>query len=102
MYLFDTNIWLERLLDQDNSAVVGELLDKIPSDQILISDFCFHSLSLILTRHTQFQTLIDFIEDVVIDGGVRLVTCPPKEIARVIDVMNQFRLDFDALRTKHK
>ena len=70
MYLVDTNIWLERLLDQNNSAVVGELFDKIPLDQLFITDFSFHSICVILTRLKHPQTLIDFIEDVVIDGDI--------------------------------
>lgn len=95
MYLFDTNIWLERLLDQDNSEVVGELLDKIPLEQIFVTDFSFHSICLILTRHKQSQTLIDFIADVVIDGNIRLLTCRPEEIVLVVEVMDRFGLDFD-------
>ena len=35
MYLLDTNIWLERLLDQDRADEVRQLLDKVPSDQLL-------------------------------------------------------------------
>jgi len=50
MYLLDTNIWLERLLGQDNSEDVGRLLDQIRSDQLFITDFSFHSLCVILTR----------------------------------------------------
>lgn len=95
MYLFDTNIWLERLLDQDNSVLVGELLDQIPLDQIFVTDFSFHSICIILTRHKQSQTLIDFIDDVVVDGGIRLLSCNTQEIVLVTDAMDRFGLDFD-------
>ena len=44
MYLLDTNIWLERLLGQSQSATVGRLLERLPLDQILMSDFTLHSL----------------------------------------------------------
>jgi uncharacterized protein len=54
MYLADTNIWLERLLGQANSDEVGQFLDQIPSNQIFITDFAFHSICVILTR---LQTL---------------------------------------------
>jgi hypothetical protein len=50
MYLLGTNIWLERLLGQINAEKVGALLDKIPADQLYISDFSFHSICVILTR----------------------------------------------------
>lgn len=95
MYLFDTNIWLERLLDQENSTVVGELLDQVPLDQLFITDFSFHSICVILTRLKHSQTLVEFIEDVVIDGDIRLLTSPPPEIVQVIDAMERLNLDFD-------
>jgi len=95
MYLFDTNIWLERLLDQDNSVLVGELLDQILLDQIFITDFSFHSICIILTRHKQSQTLIDFIDDVIVNGDIRLLTCSSQEIVLVTNVMDRFGLDFD-------
>jgi predicted nucleic acid-binding protein len=95
MYLIDTNIWLERLLAQDNSEVVGELLDKIPLEQIFITDFSFHSICVILTRLKHSQALMDFIEDVVIDGEIKLLTTRPDEISLVLDVMNSLNLDFD-------
>ncbi len=34
MYLVDTNIWLERLLDQERSAEVGQFLSRIPADRL--------------------------------------------------------------------
>lgn len=32
MYLVDTNVWLERLLDQARSDEVGQFLDAIASE----------------------------------------------------------------------
>lgn len=31
MYLVDTNVWLERLLGQEQSAKVGQFLDQTPT-----------------------------------------------------------------------
>lgn len=50
MYLVDTNVWLERLLDQSRSAEVGQFLGAIPSDQLLMSGFTLHSIGIILDR----------------------------------------------------
>lgn len=44
MYLVDTNIWLERLLGQAKSDEVGQFLDQTPPNQLLITDFAFHSI----------------------------------------------------------
>ena len=38
MYLVDTNIWLERLLDQARSGEVGHFLNHIPSERLFITD----------------------------------------------------------------
>ena len=39
MYLVDTNIWLERLLGQEKSEIVGEFLNNVPAENLSISDF---------------------------------------------------------------
>ncbi len=31
MYLVDTNVWLERLLDQEQSGAAGEFMARVPS-----------------------------------------------------------------------
>lgn len=41
MYLLDTNIWLERLLEQERAEEVGQLLERLSSDELLITDFSF-------------------------------------------------------------
>lgn len=50
MYLVDTNIWLERLLDQEKSEEVGRFLAKTPTNRLIISDFSLHSIGVILDR----------------------------------------------------
>jgi len=50
MYLVDTNIWLERLLDQDRSDEVGDFLALVSTDQLLMSDFSLHSIGIIFCR----------------------------------------------------
>ena len=32
MYLVDTNVWLERLLDQERSSEVGQFLASVPGN----------------------------------------------------------------------
>lgn len=50
MYLLDTNVWLERLLDQERSNEVGQFLDRVSSEQLFITDFAFHSIGVVLTK----------------------------------------------------
>jgi hypothetical protein len=44
MFLVDTNVWLERLLDQDRTAEVGDFLDRFPSGRLFMTDFALHSI----------------------------------------------------------
>jgi hypothetical protein len=95
MYLVDTNIWLERLLDQARSEEVGEFLSQIPTEHLLMSDFSLHSIGVILTRLGQTDTLPEFVDDVFIQGGVTLISVPPANMCQLVAGINQFNLDFD-------
>ncbi len=95
MYLLDTNIWLERLLGQPQSAVVGQLLNRVPLTQIVMSDFTFHSLGVILDRVGLRQIFTLFVQDVLIDGNIALVSLAPMAMYRTVAIMDRFDLDFD-------
>ena len=95
MYLLDTNIWLERLLDQERSAEVGEFLQQTPSEELMISDFSLHSIGVILSRLGKQGILPEFIDDLFINGNIHLGTTPPEEMSQIVEIMERFRLDFD-------
>ena len=95
MYLVDTNIWIERLLDQEQSAEVGQLLSKIPGDQLLVSDFTLHSIGIILDRLKHRPVLVQFVDDVFLRGGATLVSVQPQAMHQVVATMDRFHLDFD-------
>ncbi len=63
MYLLDTNIWLERMLDQARSEEVGQLLDQVPSDQLFMTDFSLHSIGVILHRLRRQEEFLRFVQD---------------------------------------
>jgi predicted nucleic acid-binding protein len=73
----------------------GSCKQPIAAHQTFISDFSFHSICIILTRHKKPQALIDFIEDVVTNGGIGLITCRPEEVVLVVEAMDDFGFDFD-------
>jgi len=95
MYLVDTNIWLERLLEQERNEEVAKFLNLIPTEKLFITDFSFHSISIILTKLRKFKILTTFIHDVFIKGEVSLISLAPKDILKIIPVMDKFKLDFD-------
>ena len=95
MYLVDTNIWLERLLEQDRSEEVRQLLERVPTDELLITDFSFHSIGVIFHRLKRRADFLTFVQDVLIDGALVVVALQPLQMFRVVDMMNTHRLDFD-------
>jgi len=80
MYLVDTNIWLERLLDQEKSEIVGKFLDIVPSEKLFISDFAFHSIGVILCRIGKRDALKQFTDDIFKNGEVSLLNLVPDDI----------------------
>jgi predicted nucleic acid-binding protein len=95
MYLIDTNVWLERLLDQARSDEVGQFLDAIASDELLMSDFTLHSIGIILDRLGRRSALPQFVDDLFVHGEVGLVSVPPEGMGDLVTQMEQFSLDFD-------
>lgn len=95
MYLVDTNVWLERLLNQAKSAEVGQFLNKVSSSDLYDTDFAFHSICVILSRLARTNVLIDFVQDVFIDGEVGLISIKPSDTQLVIDAIDTHRFDFD-------
>jgi len=95
MYLVDTNIWLERLLEQERSEEVAKFLNSIPTEKLFITDFSFHSISIVLTKFKKFEILTKFVHDLFIEGRVFLISLAPEDILKVVQVMEKFKLDFD-------
>ena len=56
VYLVDTNIWLERLLDQAGSEEVGQSLQRVWNDRLYLSDFTLHSIGIILLKLDEAAT----------------------------------------------
>jgi len=91
----DTNIWLERLLDQAGSEEVGQFLQRVSNDRLYLSDFTLHSIGIILLKLDEAATFARFVQDVLIDGVVRLVALQPEDMTNVTDAAEKYKLDFD-------
>lgn len=95
MYLVDTNVWLERLLDQARSGEVGSFLDSISSEHLFITDFAFHSISVVMSKLNRGDALLRFVQDAFIDGSVALIHLEPEDTQSILNVTERFNLDFD-------
>lgn len=94
-YLVDTNIWLERLLDQDKSEIVSHFLSVIPSNQLFVMDFAIHSIGVILSRLKKLDTFEIFLNDIFLNGQIEQLTLEPLELLDVLDNIVKYNLDFD-------
>jgi predicted nucleic acid-binding protein len=95
VYLVDTNIWLERLLDQARSEEVGNFLQRVSGDRIYLTDFTLHSIGIILLKLREPATFSGFVQDVLIDGPARVVGLQPEDMAGLIGAAGNYKLDFD-------
>jgi hypothetical protein len=53
MYLVDTNVWLEALLDQEHAEEARNFLQRTDSVILFLTDFSLFSIGIILTRHQE-------------------------------------------------
>lgn len=95
MFLVDTNVWLEHLLDQERAGEVKSFLDQTPSHLLYMTDFTFHSIGIILTRLGKLEAFLLFVQDAFVDGAVSLVHLSPQNTKQIAEVMHQHNLDFD-------
>ncbi len=93
--LLDTNLFLEIILSQEKSVEAKTLLLKSGEHEFFITDYSLHSVGLILFRRKQHQAFEDFVEDVLLNGGIRLLSLYPAEMESVISASQKFSLDFD-------
>lgn len=94
-YLVDTNVWLERLLDQHKSEIVSEFLNNVPSDQLFVTDFAIHSIGIILCRLKKFEILRMFYNDLFVNGQIEQLTLDPTDLIDFTNNIMKYGLDFD-------
>lgn len=94
-YLVDTNVWLERLLDQEKSEIVSLFLDTISLDDLFVSDFAIHSIGVILSRYKKLNIFEKFLNDLFVNGQIEQLSLNSGDLMNVISNIQEFDLDFD-------
>lgn len=93
--LLDTNIFLEIILSQEKAEEAKELLLKASQHEFFITDYSLHSIGLLLFRKKQHEAFRAFVEDVLMNGGIGLLSLYPDEMEPVTSASQKFSLDFD-------
>jgi predicted nucleic acid-binding protein len=94
MYLVDTNIFLETLLDQDKTTEVQSFLRSTDLNIIFMTDFSLYSIGITLFRLKKFALFVSFLEDIVVDG-IDILSLNPEDLKTLDQSVQQFSLDFD-------
>jgi uncharacterized protein len=95
MYLVDTNVWLELLLEQERANEVLQFLQSVETYQLSITEFALNSIGLITTRLGKGDIFEAFIGDIIEDATVQRICLSAHDLKRIISTMHRFHLDFD-------
>ncbi len=94
MFLVDTNVFLEVLLEQKNHLEAEKFLQSVPSEFLHVSDFSLYSVGIILTRLKKPKVFRIFSADLM-DSGVTLLRLSPIEFDALVRAIQEFSIDFD-------
>ncbi len=95
MFLVDTNVWLERLLDQERADEAGRFLAAVEASDLVITDFSLYSIGIILCRLGKEEVFEDFVSDTLLDSGVSRFRVDAEDMRQLLAARRQFTLDFD-------
>jgi len=92
MYLVDTNVFLEILLNQKRKEKCKKFLNANVG-RLHISDFSLHSIGVILFRKGRANAFRKFIDDSM--PNTQLLSLPIDRYKDVVKAQKEFGLDFD-------
>jgi predicted nucleic acid-binding protein len=95
MFLVDTNIWLELLLEQEKAEEVKNFLQNRESRELAITEFSLYSIGIILNKFGKIAVFKDFITDTIIKSSVNRICLNANQLKSCADTMKKFSLDFD-------
>lgn len=84
MYLLDTNIILEFLLNQEKADDVQRLLLEVPPEHLHLSEFTLDSIGVILFRRDMHAVFLKAIDDLILVGGLQLMRLCPDDLQKLI------------------
>ena len=94
MYLLDSNVWLENLLEQERAEEVRVLLERASPNSLYVTEFSLGSIGVILIREGLSSILARFLDN-LIEDEVNIIRLSPQDLKQVITACQDFNLDFD-------
>jgi Predicted nucleic acid-binding protein, contains PIN domain len=94
MYLIDTNIWLELLLEQERSKECRIFFERMDSKLLFISEFSLYSIGVILFKLKKESVFDDFLE-YLFKSEISVARLSLKDMKQLVLIKQKFNLDFD-------
>lgn len=95
MFLLDTNIFLEWMLNRERADDVQAMLDRIDPSELAISDFSLFSIGIIYSRHGRLSDYLTFLNRDILEKGIRVMPLPLENHGIMVDAAEKYGLDFD-------
>jgi predicted nucleic acid-binding protein len=92
VFLFDTNIFLEILLDQEKKEVCKKILND-NFGNIYLSDFSLHSIGVILLKQKKLKIFDHFLRDILPHSTI--LSLPKEKYSEITSFASKYKLDFD-------
>ena len=94
MYLIDTNIFLEGLLEQEKAESVRYFFQSVDIEKTFMTDLALNSIGIILFRLKKYELFTSFVEDMIING-MEILSSTPEDLMKLDRTVQQYNLDFD-------
>src|SRR5437868_6040052 len=95
MYLLDTNILLELLLNQKKAGDVERLLLTIPAQNLYLTEFSLYSIGIILIRQKKHAAFVSLVEDLIEIANINVLRLLPGDMQDIAHHAQNSGLDFD-------
>jgi predicted nucleic acid-binding protein len=95
VYLLDTNIILEFLLDQEKAADVERLIRETESGDLHLTEFALYSLGVVLMRRKRHDVFLEVLQDLLVRRRVRLIRLVVSDMKAIANASRTYNLDFD-------
>ncbi len=95
MYLVDTNVWLESILEQERAGEVQNFMRQVEGRLLAITEFSIYSVGVILSRLKKHEVCSDFLLDTIADTGLLRIRLDIQDLLHALEVCKSSRLDFD-------
>ena len=97
MFLIDTNIFLEVLLDQKRADECESFIQKLNSGILAayVSSFTIHSIEVILEKNNKLEILKLFLKDILESKGLKRIDTTTSEEIKALEIIQKLKLDFD-------